>query len=110
MFHSILVAIDGSDHAERALAEAIELAQSEHARLTVFSAVVSPPAGAYLGGGSGVAAQIARAAELDAEALLRRAAARVPADVSVCTVLTKDPVRAALIGQIERGSHDLVVM
>jgi nucleotide-binding universal stress UspA family protein len=110
MFHSILVAVDGSEHADRALAQAIDLAESEHARLTIFSAVVSPPASAYFGGGSAVAAQIARAAQTEAEALLRAAAARVPEGVSVSTVLSNDPVRPALLHQIASGSHDLVVM
>jgi nucleotide-binding universal stress UspA family protein len=110
MFHSILVAVDGSEHADRALAQAIDLAESEHARLTIFTAVVAPPAGAYFGGGSGVAAEIARGAQTEAEALLRAAARRVPADVSLSTVLSNDPVRPALLHQIRSGSHDLVVM
>jgi nucleotide-binding universal stress UspA family protein len=110
MFHRILVAVDGSEHADRALAQAIDLAESEHARLTIFTAVVAPPAGAYLGGGSAVAAQIARAAQTEAEALLRVAAGRVPEGVSVSTVLSNDPVRPALLHQIRSGSHDLVVM
>ena len=110
MFHSILVAVDGSAHADRALAQAIDLAESEHARLTIFTAVVAPPPSAYLGGGSAVAAQIARAAETEAEAFLRAASERVPAGVSVSTVLSSDPVRPALLRQIVSGSHDLVVM
>jgi nucleotide-binding universal stress UspA family protein len=110
MFHSILVAVDGSEHADRALAEAIDLAESEHARLTIFTAVVAPPPSAYLGGGSGVAAQVARTAVTEAEAFLRASCERVPDDVSVSTVLSNDPVRPALLRQIVSGSHDLVVM
>jgi len=110
MFHSILVAIDGSADAERALAQAIDLAESEHAPLTLFSAVVMPPAGAYLGGGSSVAAELAGEAEGEAEALLRTAVERVPNCVSVSTVLSRDAVRPALIRQIKDGAHDLVVM
>ena len=49
MFHNILVAIDGSQHADQALTDAIDLADSEHARLTLFTAVVPPPPGAYFG-------------------------------------------------------------
>jgi nucleotide-binding universal stress UspA family protein len=110
MFRNILVAVDGSPDADQALAEAIDLAESQHARLTVFSAVVAPPAAAYLGGGGGVAATIARDAETEAETLLRTAAERVPDGVSVSTVLSSDPVRLALIHQIKDGGHDVVVM
>src|SRR5216684_758882 len=110
MFRNILVAVDGSPDADQALSEAIDLAESQHARLTVFSAVVAPPAAAYLGGGGGVAATIARDAETEAETILRTAVERVPDGVSVSRVLSTDPVRPALIHQIKDGAHDLVIM
>jgi nucleotide-binding universal stress UspA family protein len=110
MFHNILVAVDGSVDADQALTEAIDLAASQRARLTIFSGVVTPAPAAYLGAGGGVAATLARDAESDTEALLRAAVERVPDDVSVSTVLSRDPVRAALIQQIAHGAHDLLVM
>ena len=110
MFGNILVAIDGSPDADQALGQAIDLASSQHARLTIFSAAVAPPATAYMGGGAGVAATIAADAEAEAEKLLREAAERVPAEVSVSTVQSAEPVRAALMHQVESGRHDLVVM
>jgi nucleotide-binding universal stress UspA family protein len=110
MFQNILVAIDGSRDADQALAQAIDLAESEHARLTLFSAVVTPPAAAYFGGGGGVAATLARDAETETEAILRGAVARVPDGVSVSTVQSGDPARPALIHQITKGCHDLLVM
>jgi nucleotide-binding universal stress UspA family protein len=110
MFRSILVPVDGSADADRALDQAIDLAESQHARLTLFSAVMAPPPGAYLGGGAGVAAQLARGAQAEAEKILQTAAERVPDDVSVSTVLSTEPVRPALIHQIKDGAHDLVVM
>jgi nucleotide-binding universal stress UspA family protein len=110
MFQNILVAIDGSPDADQALWQAIDLAESEHARLTLFSAVVSPPAAAYLGAGGPVAATIARNAEAETETILRDAVQRVPDGVSVSTVLSRDPLRPALIHQIIEGRHDLVVM
>jgi nucleotide-binding universal stress UspA family protein len=110
MFQNILVAIDGSADADQALTQAIDLAESEHARLTIFSAVVTPPSVAYVGAGGGVAATLARDAEVETEALLREAAQRVPDRVSVSTVQSSEPVRLALIDQIKTGNHDLVVM
>jgi nucleotide-binding universal stress UspA family protein len=109
MFRNILVAIDGSPHAHQALMEAIDLADSENARLTLFTAIVPPPAIACLAPGAPVA-DLAHDAEAEAEAVLLRARASVPADVSLTTVLTAQPVMPALLRQIEEGRHDLVVM
>jgi nucleotide-binding universal stress UspA family protein len=110
MFHNILVAVDGSPHADRALADAIDLADSEHARMTLFTAIVPPPAVAYFGAVGGAVAALIQNAEDEAEAILRRARDRVPDDVSVTTVLTRQPVLPSLIRQIKEGHHDLVVM
>jgi nucleotide-binding universal stress UspA family protein len=110
MFHNILVAVDGSPHADEALTHAIDLAECEHARLTLFTAVVPPPTVTYYGGTGQAVATVLEDADTEAEAILRRARDRVPDGVSVTTVLTRKPVRAALIKQIDEGHHDLVVM
>jgi nucleotide-binding universal stress UspA family protein len=67
------------------------------------------PATAYGAPGLPVA-QLLQDAHLEAEAILRRARERVPDGVSVTTVLSEQPIRAALIRQIADGHHDLVVM
>ena len=110
MFHNILVAIDGSPDADQALIQAIDLAESEHARLTIFSAVVAPPAPAYFGADGGVAATLARDAKTETETILREAVQRVPDRVSVSTVQSSEPARPALVHQIKTGHHDLIVM
>ena len=110
MFHNILVAIDGSPDADEALKQAIDLAESEHARLTLFSSLVMPPAAAYIGAGGGIAATVAADAEAETGAILRAAVDLVPDHVSASTVLSRAPVRPALISQIRDGAHDLVVM
>jgi nucleotide-binding universal stress UspA family protein len=110
MFRNILVAVDGSPDADQALTQAIDLAESQHARLTLFSAVVAPAAAAYIGAGGGVAATVARDAETETETILRTGVERVPDGVSVNSMLSSDPVRPALIHQIKEGAHDLVVM
>ena len=109
MFRNILVAIDGSPHADQALMDAIDLAGSEHARLTLFTAIVPPRAVAYLAPGAPVT-DLAHDAEANAEAVLQHARERVSDDVSVTTVLSTEPVMPALLAQIKDGQHDLVVM
>jgi nucleotide-binding universal stress UspA family protein len=110
MFHNILVAVDGSAHADQALTHAIDLAQSEHAELTLMTAVVAPPSVAYFGPYGGAVGALRQDAEVGAKGVLLRARERVPSDVSVTTILSRDPIDTALIRQIEDGHHDLVVM
>jgi nucleotide-binding universal stress UspA family protein len=110
MFHNILVAVDGSAHAERALSQAIDLADSQNARLTLFSAVATPPPGAYLGGGASVAGELAQDAEKATTEIVEAAVQRVPESLPVRTIMSKDPVRAALVHEIKQGNYDLVVM
>jgi nucleotide-binding universal stress UspA family protein len=110
MFRSILVAVDGSPDSDQALTQAIDLAESEHARLTLFSAVVMPPSAAYVGVSGEVVANLSRDAEAETETILRTAAEMVPDQVSLSTVLGSEPVRQALIHQIKQGAHDLIVM
>jgi nucleotide-binding universal stress UspA family protein len=110
MFHNILVAIDGSAHADRALSEAIDIARGSRARLTVMTAVPEPRTAAMSGLASAAAAALAPALVVEAERLVRAAAERVPQDVSVTTIVTEEPIRAALLKRIREGHHDLVVL
>lgn len=110
MFRNILVAIDGSADAEQALAQAIDLAASQQARLTLFSGIVVPPPVGYVGVSGDVTANLVHEAEAEAETTLRAAVGRVPEGVSVDSVLSSEPVRPALVAEITKGGHDLVVM
>ncbi|HWG60536.1 MAG TPA: universal stress protein [Streptosporangiaceae bacterium] len=109
MFHNILVAVDGSADADAALAHAIDLAESEHTRLTLMTAVEQIPAAAYLMAGEG-SGQLSESVHRQAQAVIRQARDRVPADLPVTTVLSEQPIRVALIRQIKQGHYDLVVM
>ena len=110
MFHNVLVAVDGSAHAEAALTHAIDLAESERTRLTLITGIVKPPSMAYWGWSAPAAVELAENARTGAESILRAARDRIPADLPVSTILTAEPIRVALLAQIERGAHDLLVM
>jgi nucleotide-binding universal stress UspA family protein len=109
MFLNILVAVDGSRHSDQALTHAIDLAQSEHSRLTLMTAVTELPPTTYLTA-AGVTGALIAETQAEAEEILRRARDRVPDDLPVTTVLTDQPIRLALMRQIKEGKHDLVVM
>lgn len=110
MFHNILVAVDGSPHADQALTQAIDLAECEHARLTLITVVVQIPANPYLAMAGVSAVTLIESQRAEAEGILRDASERVPKDVPLTTVLSTQPTRAALISQINDGRHDLIVM
>ena len=98
MFHNILVAVDGSPDADEALTQAIDLAESEHTRLTLITGVQKLPSVAYIGLTAVPVAKID--ARAWAEGVLRRARDGVPNDIPVTTILTDHPITAALIDQI----------
>jgi nucleotide-binding universal stress UspA family protein len=108
VFHNILVSIDSSRHSDAALTEAIDLAQSGNARLTILTAVPKPatwttPAAAATGA-------LAPQLEREATETLCRAVDRVPESIPVTKILTHEPIRAALSHQLETGKYDLLVL
>jgi nucleotide-binding universal stress UspA family protein len=110
VFRNILVAVDGSAHADRALSEAIDIARGSNARLTIITAASEPRAGMTMALAAGAAAGLGPALLQEADRIVRTAADRVPDDVSVTTILTEKPIRSAIIERIRAGNHDLVVM
>jgi nucleotide-binding universal stress UspA family protein len=110
MFHNILVALDGSPDADRALSEAIDIARGSRARLTIITTVAESHSGAMMALAAGAAAGLGPALLREADAVLRAAADRVPDDISVTTILTEQPIRSAILRRIDEGHHDLVVM
>jgi nucleotide-binding universal stress UspA family protein len=110
VFRNILVAVDGSAHADRALSEAIDIARGSNARLTIITAVTEPRTGVTMALAAGAAAGLGPALLREADRVVRAAADRVPDDISVTTILTEHPIRAAIMARIREGHHDLVVM
>ena len=115
MFNRILVALDGSEHAERALREAADLAKLAKAQLTVMT-VVPDPSPWLLGSGWGgyvppvTLDELTREAEAQYRAMLDAAVAALPEGLNTETVLVHGAPVTAILQQIDAGDHDLVVL
>jgi nucleotide-binding universal stress UspA family protein len=123
VFRDILVAVDGSAHAERALEEAIELARSTGASLTLVS--VAPELSLWSLEGAGLPPPVNPAGGLplptdpaqrrqqvarEHHEILDRAQTRVPEGVTASTVLLEGRVGEAILQRIRAAGHDLVAM
>jgi nucleotide-binding universal stress UspA family protein len=108
MFRNILVAIDSSPTAERALRESADLAQALNSRLTIMSVAPEVPEYAYRAGIDVHA--LAEEAEADTEKLIRAAVDSLPPDLPVTTVLKHGDPGEEIVKQIEEGGHDLVAL
>jgi nucleotide-binding universal stress UspA family protein len=112
MFRRLLVAFDGSTHAQRALAEAVDLARTNTGRLTVMTVVPEPSAWA-LGSGYEPAVdlhEISMQIEREYEAMLDASVDALPGDLSVTKVLTRGAAGSAIVAEARASDHDLVVM
>jgi len=112
VFHRILVAIDGSEHAQRALSEAIDLAQLSNARLTVMTVQQKPST--LLVGGPVVQPvdmrSLDEALRQEHERLLESAIEQLPEDVSVVKVLAHGIPASAIVEQARTDGNDLIVL
>ncbi len=112
MFKHILVAVDGSAHSERALDEAIDLAQQGDAALTLVT-VVPDVSTLALGGGFAPAIDYQGLSDdLDREykELLEGEQAKLPAEDRFRAILLRGRPARAIVDEVKAGGHDLVVM
>lgn len=113
MFRNILVAIDGSAHGDRALADAIDLAERSNARLTVMTSVPDPSSWLLSGGVYGGAidyAGLSEETEREYRNLLENAISQVPQEIPVTKLLVHGRPGDRILEQMKNGHHDLVVM
>jgi nucleotide-binding universal stress UspA family protein len=111
MPRDVLVGYDGSDNAKLALRQAIEIAQSSNARLSVMSVVPDVAAtvqGAWLAGAN--PQQLEQEMTEQVSATLEEAIAQVPEEVPVTKLLGHGHAGPALISAIEEQGCDLVVV
>ena len=112
MFRSVLVAIDGSTHAERALVVAVDLAERCNATLTVMTSV--PDTSSWLismSYGEGIDFQaLAQETEREYRKLLDSAVDALPQNLSVTKILAHGRPGGRILEQLQTGKHDLAVM
>jgi len=110
VFRNILVSVDGSVHAERALSEAIDIAVADRARLTILTAIPKSPTWMCASLAVPAPPPLDRELERESQQILRAAERRVPESVPVTTILTRRPIREAIQARIADGNHDLLVI
>jgi len=112
MFRSILVGVDLSEHARKALSEAIDIARTQNAALTVVVAysTLIPWGVSAATLSQNVVDELTDAVRRDAEEVAADATAAIPAELKP-QILTVDNLPAeALIEQAATGGHDLIVV
>jgi nucleotide-binding universal stress UspA family protein len=109
VFRNILVAIDASQTAMTALEEAIDVARSEGARLTLVS-VAAPPRFVFAAGPLYVPYPTQDELVRGARDLLERAESVVPPDIPVSTVVRTGSPAVEIVKRATEGEHDLVVV
>jgi nucleotide-binding universal stress UspA family protein len=113
MFRRLLVAFDGSAHSQRALYEAIELAQANHGSVTVMTVAPEPSRLWSVGLGYGDPLNLdglGYQVERQYQTMLDGALDTVPADVPVNAILKRGAAAPALIDETRTKDHDLIVM
>ena len=112
MFRDLLVAFDGSSHAQRALAEARDFAQANAGRLTVMTVVPEPSTWA-LSSGYGAAVNLDALmgeVELEYQTMLDSALDTMADDVPVNKILARGPAGPSIVAEARAHDHDLIVM
>lgn len=106
MFRSILVAYDGSEHSKRALAEAVDIARTQGARLTLLT--VAAPLHVWPG------PYVPPVTEADllqtAEHVAAEGEALVPDGIPVASRTVAGPPGPELLKRAAAADHDLIVM
>jgi nucleotide-binding universal stress UspA family protein len=112
MFRRFLVALDASPHAQRALAEAIDLAATNNATLTIITVVPDAPAWSLFGAaGAPISLRdVNEQVEGAYRAMLDAAVDQVPRELPVRTILKHGPAGAAILDEAAAHDHDLIVM
>lgn len=110
-FRNILVAVDGSRHADLALSMALALAERDHARLTILTVIPNVSESAAMAYGAGVdPVALQGDADRGAEKTMRAALEAVPDDQPVESVQRRGHAGPEIVAQVKAGNHDAVIL
>jgi len=115
MFKNILIAVDGSKHAERALEEAVDLAAQSGASLTAIAAVPDIAPWVFVGGYGAISPPVSldelnEQSRLEHEKMLVDMIDRVGGGHDIRKLVMQGSPAQAILAQMKEGGHDLVVM
>jgi len=112
MFRRLLVAFDGSPHAQQALSEAIDMARAARGTLTVMTVVPSPGVWAPRAAWEATidVAALSREIERSYREMLDEAVYLVPGEIPVTKIVRHGSPAATIVDLANSGEHDLVIM
>jgi nucleotide-binding universal stress UspA family protein len=113
MFTKILVAYDRSSHARAALAQAIDIARSQQATLTVltsYSTVLAWPGVTMPGLTQTIYDELIEAARAEGHAAIDEAVKQLPDGMTAATRLLDAPAAEAILGEAGEGGYDLIAL
>jgi nucleotide-binding universal stress UspA family protein len=108
VFGNVLVVVDSSPASRRAVEEAVRIARADRGRLTMLLPVAAPPW--WVSHAPVAPAQLLADVQRECAALLREFAETVSADVPLTTVMPTGRTADAVLHELDRRPHDVVVM
>jgi nucleotide-binding universal stress UspA family protein len=113
MFTKVLVAYDRSNHAKSALDQAIDIARTQGAELTVltsYSTILAWPGAVAPGITQSLYDELLEGARNEAQAAIDEAVLRLPAGMTAETRLVDAPPAQAILREAADGHYDLIVV
>jgi nucleotide-binding universal stress UspA family protein len=109
VFLNILVAVDDSAHAARALDEALDLARAQRSRLTIMC-VAARSSWTFLAGPYAGMMPTQEDVDEAAERTIAAARERAGDDLPVTTLVGRGSPGEAILTRAKEGNHDLIVL
>jgi nucleotide-binding universal stress UspA family protein len=111
MFKSIVVGVDRSEHAKVALSQAVDIARTQQAALTVVVAYSTlMPWGPVAPLPQSAVDEFVASIQAEAKAIADEAKASIPAEVKAEVFVVDASPADAILNQVDAGHHDLIVV